>query len=188
MKKYLIFLLLPLVLLSAFLMTRNAFNKKNAEGSNSKPLSIAEKKVAKKNWEASSDGVKFKAWLGSEVGKKIHTNALKIQKTIDTKTSVVGIVSSLELPKGSRLGYGFMVKIDNEEYILAFGPKNPKGLDKKQTNEFEQLENLKVNDKIIINGRGVSFAPKYAYAILSSSAIEKDQKVLYKYVPAIGGC
>jgi len=35
------------------------------------------------------------------------------------------VVTSLALPPGSRLGFGMMIKIDDEEYILSFGIEQP---------------------------------------------------------------
>ena len=93
-----------------------------------------------------------------------------------------GVVTSLSLPPGARLGFGVMVRIDGDEYILAFGPEQS------DNKEFQQLHSLKVNDRIIIKSRGVSHAPKYAYPIVSGDYIERDSKIIYKRVPGKGGC
>jgi hypothetical protein len=73
-----------------------------------------------------------------------------------------------------------MVKMKGEDYILSFGPA--------LKNEFEQLHQLKVNDKIMIKSRGVSHAPKYAYPIIGGDYIEKNGKLIFKRAPAKGGC
>ena len=91
-----------------------------------------------------------------------------------------GVVTSLSLPPGSRLGLGVMVKIKGDDYIVSFGPDVNK--------EFEQLHTLKVNDKIIIKSRGVSKAPKYSYPIVAGDYVERGGKILYKRIPGKGGC
>ena len=55
-------------------------------------------------------------------------------------------------------------------------------------NEFQQLRNLKVNDKISIKSHRVSHAPKYSYPIVSGDYVERDSKVIYKRAPRKGGC
>lgn len=90
-----------------------------------------------------------------------------------------GIVTSLSLPEGSKLGFGVMVKIESEEYILSMGQVSKA--------ELANLKSLKVNDKVIIRSHFVSKAPKYAYPIVNGDYLEKDNKVVYKRV-AKGGC
>ena len=90
------------------------------------------------------------------------------------------VVTSLTLPQGSRLGFGVMVKMNGEDYILAFGIESK--------HEFDQLRKLKVNDKIMIKSHNVSHAPKYAYPIVSGDNIERNGKLIYKRVPGKGGC
>ena len=107
-------------------------------------------------------------------------SAAKISKNVRDSTNMEAVVTSLSLPQGSRLGFGVMVRINDDDYILAFGLENK--------NEFEQLHSLKVNDKIIIRSRGVSYAPKYAYPIVSGDYVERDSKIIYKRAPRKGGC
>jgi hypothetical protein len=99
-----------------------------------------------------------------------------------------GVVTSLSLPAGSRLGFGVMVRINGDDYILAFGPENAGSNTLNNKNEFEQLHNLKVNDKVIIKSHVVSYAPKYAYPIITGDYVERDGKVIYKRAPRKGGC
>jgi hypothetical protein len=73
-----------------------------------------------------------------------------------------------------------MVEINGEEYILNFGPEKP--------TELQQLQSLKVNDKIIIRSHFVSYAPKYSYPIVTGDYVERDNKIIYKRVPRKGGC
>jgi hypothetical protein len=91
-----------------------------------------------------------------------------------------GVVTSLSLPPGTRLGFGLMVKINGVDYILAFGLV--------KSNEFQQLHSLKVNDKIIIRSHSVSKAPKYSYPIVAGDYIERAGKIIFKRVPGKGGC
>jgi hypothetical protein len=90
-----------------------------------------------------------------------------------------GLVTSLSLPPGSRLGFGVMVKINDEDYILKFDPEK---------SQLAQLNNLKVNDKIIIRSRNVSHAPKYSYPIVSADYVERESKVIFKRIPRKDGC
>ena len=73
-----------------------------------------------------------------------------------------------------------MVNINGEEYILSFGPE--------ENNEFSQLKELKMNDKIMIKSHGVSYAPKYAYPIVTGNYVERGGKILYKRAPKKDGC
>ena len=93
-----------------------------------------------------------------------------------------GVVTSLSLPAGSRLGFGMMVKIKGDEFILAFGPE------KSNESEFLLLHNLKVNDKLLIKSHSVTHAPKYSYPIVSGDYVEHANQVIYKRIPNKGGC
>ena len=73
-----------------------------------------------------------------------------------------------------------MARIDGVDYILSFGLE--------ESNEFQQLRSLKVNDKIILRSHGVSHAPKYLYPIVSGDYVERDSKIIYKRAPRKGGC
>lgn len=136
--------------------------------------------AAMKIWEATPEGMKFKKWELSPAGKKVYASEAKIRKSLKEFTNMEAAVTALSLPPGSKLGYGVMVRIKGEEYILAFG------IDTK--NEFKQLRTLKVNDKIVIRSRSVSHAPKYAFPIIAGDQIERDNKLLYKRPPNKGGC
>jgi len=142
--------------------------------------SATDKNAALKKWEASPEGMKFKKWEASSAGKKVYAAEAKIKKSIRSYTNMEAVITSLSLPQGSRLGFGVMVKLNGEDYILSFGPE--------MKNEFEQLHKLKVQDKIMIKSRGVSHAPKYAYPIIAGDNIEKDGKLIYKRTPGKGGC
>lgn len=193
MKKIIYVLILPLVVVSGLVFSLNLFA--NSPGANReiknetskksipKPLSAIERKAALKKWERTPDGIMYKKWEASPAGKKVYTAEAKIRKSIREYTNMEGVVTSLSLPSCSRLGFGVMVRINNEDYILAFGPKKSG-----KNNEFEQLRRLKVNDKIIIKSHSVSHAPKYSYPIISGDYVEQNSKIIYKRTPSKGGC
>ncbi len=137
-------------------------------------------KVALKKWEATPEGIFFKKWESSAAGKKVYASEARIRKSIKEFSNMEAIVTSLKLPAGSRLGYGVMVRIKDEDFILSFGPD--------LKNEFDQIRGLKVNDKIVIKSHSVSHAPKYAYPIVAGDYVERDGKLLYKRMPGKGGC
>ncbi|SDQ80191.1 hypothetical protein SAMN05421664_2646 [Chryseobacterium soldanellicola] len=180
MKKLIYTLILPLIvgsgLVFANLKIKNEASKKPIQ----KPLSAAETKAALKKWEATPDGVMYKKWEASPAGKKVYDGAVKISKNVKNYTNMEAVVTSLSLPPGSRLGFGMMVRIDGEDYILAFGAEKPKKNILSFNNEFEQLHNLKVNDKIIIKSHSIMQAPKYSYPIITGDYVERDRKIMYK--------
>lgn len=180
MKKGIYALILLLVLVSGLVFANREFKNEMAKKSISKPLSAAEKEAAMKAWEASPAGIAYKKWEASPGGKKVLAGAAKISNHISDSSNMEAVVTALSLPPGSRLGFGVMVRINEEDYILSFGLEN--------ANEFQQLRGLKVNDKIIIRSRNVSYAPKYAYPIVRGDYIEQDNKIMYKRAPNKGGC
>lgn len=188
MKKILYLLILSLVVVSGAVFANREIKNETAKKSISRPLSAAERKAALKKWEATPDGIMYKKWELSPAGKKVHASVTKISKSIIDYTNMDGVVTSLSLPPGSRLGFGMMVKINGADYILTFRPENSGKNILNSENEFEQLHKLKVNDKIIIRSHNISQAPKYAYPILSADYVERDNKTLYKRVPRKGGC
>lgn len=118
-----------------------------------------------------------------ENGQKVLAGAVKIRNHINTSTNMEAVVTSLSLPPDSRSGFGVMVKINGYDYILSFGREN--------SNEFQQLHSLKVNDKIIISSHSVfsvSYTPNYSYPIVSGDYVERDGTIIYKRAPRKGGC
>ena len=137
-------------------------------------------KAALKKWEATPEGIFFKKWESSAAGKKVYASEARIRKFIKEFSNMEAIVTSLKLPAGSRLGYGVMVRIKDEDFILSFGPD--------LKNEFDQIRGLKVNDKIVIKSHSLSHAPKYAYPIIAGDYIAKGGKVMFKRVIKKGAC
>ena len=172
-------LILPLVVVCGLVFANREIKNETAKQSTPKPRSAAEMKAERERWEASPDGIQFKKWEASPAGKKVHAAEAKIRKHIKDYTNMEGVVTSLSLPPGSRLGFGVMVRINGDDYILNFAPEK---------SQLEQLRSLKVNDKIIIRSRNVSHAPKYAYPIVSGDYVERDSKLIFKRVPRKDGC
>ncbi|WP_206023249.1 hypothetical protein [Runella sp. CRIBMP] len=188
-KKIIYALLLPLVVVSGAVFANREIKNETSKKSIPKPsggvpsggvpLSTAERNAALKKWEATPDGVMFKKWEASPAGKKVYAGEAKIRKHISAFTNMEAVVTSLSLPLGSRLGFGVMVRINGDDYIVKFEPEK---------SQLEQLQSLKVNDKIIIRSHSVSHAPKYAYPIVSGEYVERDGKIIFKRAPRKGGC
>ena len=176
MKKVIYALILPLVVVSGLVFANREIKNETSEKSTPKPLSAAEMKAELKKWEATPDGIKYKKWEASPEGKKVLAGAAKIRNYISAFANIEAVVTSLSLPPGSRLGFGVMARINGDDYILRFD------------NELQQLNSLKVNDKIIIRSHNVSYAPKYSYPIVSGEYVERDGKAIFKRVPRKGGC
>ena len=188
MKKIIYALILPLVVVSGLVFANREIKNETSKKSTSKPLSAAEIKTERQRWEASPDGIQYKKWEASPAGKKVYAAEAKIRKNIKDSTNMEAVVTSLSLPPGSRLGFGIMVKINDDDYILAFGPEKSDRIFFNFNNEFQQLHSLKVNDKIIIRSHSVSYAPKYSYLIVAGDYVERDSKIIYKRAPRKGGC
>lgn len=180
MKKVTYALILLLVVASGLVFANREIKKETAKKTPSKPLTAAEMKAERERWEATPDGIRYKKWEASPEGKKVLAGAAKIRKHTSDSTNMEAVVTSLSLPPGSRLGFGVMARIGDDDYILSFGLEN--------AHEFQQLRSLKVNDKIIIKSHVVSWAPKYAYPIVSGDYVAQDGKVIYKRAPYKGGC
>lgn len=180
MKKIIYALILLLVVVSGLVFANNDIKNDTSKKSTPKPLSAADRNAELKKWEASPDGVKFKEWEASPAGVKVLAGAAKISKQVRDSSNMEAVVTSLSLPPGSRLGFGVMISINGEDYILNFGAQKP--------DELQQLHGLKVNDKIIIRSHFVSYAPKYSYPIVQGSYVEQNGKIIYKRVPNKGGC
>ena len=188
MKKAIYALILPLVVVSGLVFANREIKNETSKKSTQKPLSAAERQAELKKWEATPDGIMYKKWQASPAGKKVYAGEAKIRTSIRNYTNMEGVVTSLSLPPGSRLGFGVMVRINGDDYILSFGPEKSDKNFLNFNNEFQQLHSLKVNDKIIIRSHSVSHAPKYSYPIVSGDYVERDSKVIFKRVPRKGGC
>lgn len=198
MKKIIYALILPLVVVTGLLFSFTPFSNesganreiknKTSKKSIPKPLSAAERKAALKKWEATPDGIMYKKWEVSPAGKKVYASEDKIRKAIRDYTNMEAVVTSLSLPPGSRLGFGVMVRIKGEDYILSFASVKSDNYFLNFNKEAKQLLSLKLNDKIIIRSHSVSHAPKYSYPILSGDYVERDSKIIYKRPIRKGGC
>ncbi len=180
MKKVIYVLILSLVVVSGLVFANREIKNETSKRPIPLPPSAAEMKAELKKWEATPDGIKFKKWEASPEGKKVLAGAAKISNHISASANMDAVVTSLSLPPGSRLGFGLMVRINGDDYILSFGLE--------KSNEFQQLHSLKVDDKIVIRSHFESYAPKYSYPIVSGDYVERDSKIIYERAPRKGGC
>ena len=171
-----------LILVSGLLLAGCENKTETPKKTIQKSLSAAEKKAIIKKWKTTPDGILYKKWEASAAGKKVFAAETKIRNHVANFTNIEAVVTALSLPPGSRLGFGVMVRINGDDYILAFGPEKP------GSNEFEQLYKLKVNDKINIKSHSVSHAPKYSYPIVAGDYVELDGKIIYKRAPRKNRC
>ena len=173
MKRTIYFLMLPLAVLSSLVFVTCEI--KNETKPSPKPLSVADQKAnldERKKWEASPDGIKQKEWEASPEGKKVQASYAKVKKSIKAFANMEAVVTSLTFQRenGSSSGPKWLiVRINGEEYMMQFIPK-----------EFQQLNSLKVNDKIIVRSRSAGLSPNHPYLILSGDYIERNTKVLFK--------
>ena len=183
MKKTIYVLILLLVVVSGLVFSFAPFaygsgaNReiKNETKPSPKPLSIADKKAnlnERKKWEASPDGIKYKEWEVSPEGKKVHASYDKIKKSIKAFTNMEAVVTSLTFQRENAKSSGpkwLIVRINDEEYMMQFIPK-----------EFQQLNSLKVNDKIIVRSRSAGYSHNHPYLIISGDYIARNNKILFK--------
>jgi hypothetical protein len=179
MKKIIYALILPLALVGGLVFANHEIKNETSKKPIPQTLSAAEKKAALKKWEATPAGIMYKKWEASPAGKKVQDAEAKILKNIKGYTNMEGVVTSLSLPPGSRLGFGVMVRIDDDDYIAIFQPEK---------SQLKQLHSLKINDKVIIKSHGLMHAPKYAYPIVPVGYLERDSKIIFKRIPRKGGC
>lgn len=179
MKKLMYALIVVLVVVSGLVFANREIKNEPSNETTPTPILAAEREAAMKQWYTTPGGIAYKNWEASPAGKKVYAAEAKIRKHLTDSTNMEAVVTSLSLPPGSRLGFGVMVRINDDDYILNFAPER---------SQLEQLQNLKVNDKIIIRSRNVSHAPKYAYPIVSGDYVERDSKIIYKRIPRKDGC
>jgi hypothetical protein len=173
MKKAIYLLILPLVVVSGLVFANR--ETKNETKPSPKPLSVASKKPSlvdgKKKWEATPDGIRYKGWEVSPEGKKVHASYDKIKKNIKAFTNMEAVVTSVTFQRANvKSGPKWLlVSINGEEYMMQFNLK-----------DFQQLNSLKVNDKIIIRSRSAAYSPNHPYLIVSGDYIERNNKILFK--------
>jgi hypothetical protein len=185
MKKVIYGCMLALILAAGLVFAKRAASKLEAPKTKPRPLTAAEIRA---NWEATPGGRQFKLWEASPAGRKVDAAAAKISSAVRNYTDMDAVVSSLSLPAGSRLGFGLMISINGEDYILNFGAEESGKNYANFKNNFRELHSLKVGDKLKIRSHFISKAPKYAYAMVQGDLIVKDGKVIYKRAPRKGAC
>ena len=171
-KKIIYALILPLVVVSGLVFSNCETKNENSIKASPKPLSADESKEVLKKWEASPDGINYKKWEASPEGKKVQASHDKIREYLDQFTDMEAVVTSVTFQRENANSTGpkwLIVKINDEEYMMQFMPK-----------EFEQLKSLKVNDHIIVRSRSAGYSPNHPYLILSSDYIALNNKILFK--------
>ncbi|WP_395062250.1 hypothetical protein [Flavobacterium sp.] len=173
MKKIFYALIVSLVVVSGLVFANHEI--KNETKPSQKPLSITDKKVMldkRKKWEASPDGIQYKKWEVSPEGKKVYASHDKIRASINAFTDMEAVVTSVTFRRENAKLSGpkwLIVRINDDEYMMQFIPK-----------EFEQLKNLKVNDKIIVRSHSAGYSHNHPYLIISGDYIAQNNKVLFK--------
>lgn len=168
-------LILALVVVSGLVFANREIKDETSANPSLKSSAIADKKASvindKKKWEASPDGIKYKTWESSPEGKKVHASYNKIQKDIKAFTIMEAVVTSVTFQRiGKSSGIKWLIiRIDDEEYMMQFTPK-----------EFEQLNGLKVNDKISVRSHSAGYSPNHPYLMVSGDYIEQNGKLLFK--------
>ncbi len=176
-------LILPLLVVSGLVFANREIKNGTPEKTSPKPSSIADKKAgreARNIWENSPDGIKFKLWENSPEGKKVNASHDKIRKNLKDFTNMEAVVTSVSLPPkvdGTSGPLGLMVRINGEEYMMQFGYK-----------EFQKLNSLKVNDKIVVKSHSAGRSPNHRYLVVSGDIIEQNGKVLFKREFNQNGC
>jgi len=179
MKKAMYALIFALIIVSGLVFANREIKNKTAQKQSPKTLSAAETKAEIKKWEATPAGQHFKKWEASAAGKKVYAAEEKIAKHLTEYTDMEAVITSLSLPPGSKLGFGVMVSINDEDYILTFDAEK---------SQREILNSLKVNDKIMIKSHYVAHAPKYAYPIISCESATVNGTIIFKRIHRKGGC
>lgn len=173
MKKFIYVLVLSLGVLSMLVLANREINNETKPAL--KPLSISDKKAnldQRKKWEASPDGIHYKKWEVSAEGKKVQASYHKIMNDLKAFKAMEAVVTSVTFKRKNAKSSGpkwLVVRINKEEYMMQFIPK-----------EFENLKNLKVNDTILIKSRSAGLSPNHPYLILSGDYISQNKKVLFK--------
>ena len=188
MKKVIYALTLSLVVVGGIVLAAREIKNENYHKRSLRPLSTAERNAAMKKWEASPDGQKLKKWDASPTGVRVHLSADKIRKHVTDFTNIEAVVTSLSYPSGTLGGVGMMVKINGEDYILHLQPEKSNNVFLSTTTDFQELNSLKVNDRIVIRSHSTSYAPKYPYLIISGDYVERDNKIVFKRPVRTDGC
>jgi hypothetical protein len=177
MKKNIYLLILPLLVVSGLVFANNEM-KTETKGS-PKPLS-AGPLDARKQWEATPDGLWYKEWEASPAGKKVYASHDKIRKELKAFSDMEAVVTSVTFRRTGKSASirWLIVRIDADEYMIQYTPK-----------EFQQLASLKVGDKIILKSRSVGYSPNHPHLIISGDYIERNGEVLFKRdLSKIKGC
>lgn len=191
MKKVTYALILSLVVMGGLGFANREIKNDTSRKPSLKPLTAVDKlahRDDRKKWEASPDGIRYKKWETSPDGIKAHASADKIRKHIKAFANMDAVITSISRPSGSSGAFGLMVKIHDDEYIVNYLPEKSDWNLMKLNNELEQLNSLKVNDKVVIKSRSAGYLGKGSHLVLSGDYIERDGKIIFKREVRKGGC
>ncbi|GAB3937672.1 hypothetical protein [Mucilaginibacter myungsuensis] len=176
MKKVVYALVCSLVVLSGLVFADHETKKETPK----KPATVVDQKAAaeaRKKWENSPDGVRFKKWKDSPEGMRILASGAKVRGDIKAFTGMEATITALAVSPPARVP-GFLVTIGDETYIL----------DLHSYKERQNVKDLKVNDKVTIKSHGGAYSPKHPHYIISAERIEQNGKLIFKRVLPKGGC
>ncbi len=172
MKKNVYVVILMLVVVSVLMFSNHGVFNEIIPTYKSLLFANKNKLDERKKWEATPDGVNFKKWKVSPKGKKVQASYDKIKNNILAFNEMKAQVTSVTFQRADSKLNGpkwLIVKINNEEYMMQFIPK-----------DFQQLNKLKVNDQIIVKSRSAGYSPNHPYLIISGDFIAHNNKVLFK--------
>ncbi|RYY17276.1 MAG: hypothetical protein EOO04_25660 [Chitinophagaceae bacterium] len=181
MKKTLYLLILPLVVVGGLAFASREVKKETKPSP--KPLSVADSMARldeRKKWEATPDGLWYKEWEASPAGKKVYASHDKIRNSIKAFSDMEAVVTSVTFRRTGKSASirWLIVRIDGEEYMIQYSPK-----------EFQQLESLKAGEKIILKSRSAGMSPNHPHLIISGDYIERNGEILFKRdLSKIKGC
>ncbi|MFD2147477.1 hypothetical protein [Mucilaginibacter antarcticus] len=91
------------------------------------------------------------------------------------------VVTSLSIPSRTNADastiQGVLVSINGQAYIVQFDP-----------GDIQQLQSLRVNDKIIIKSSSAQYLRNYLHLVLSANYVERNHKVIVKRDFSKVGC
>lgn len=102
----------------------------------------------------------------------MHASHDKIRKYIKSFTNMEAVVTSLSFRRviGKSSGPRWVIiRIDGEKYMMQYSAK-----------DFQQLNSLRVNDRIIVRSHSAGFSPNHPYLVVSGDYIERKSKMLFK--------
>lgn len=165
-------LIVPLLVVSGLVFADREISDRPSEKTSSKSSPVADRKAggeARKIWENTPDGIKFRLWENSAEGQKVNASRDKIKTHLKTFASMEAVVTSFSFRSDANGPKWIIVRINGEQYMMQYS-----------TVDFQKLSSLKVNDKIIVKSHSAGRSPNHPYLVLSGDYIERNNKVLFQ--------